>query len=79
MSVLTPALTITKTASTTTATPGSTVSYTITVTNTGQVPYTGASVTDPLTGVLDDAAYNGNASRDHRHRLVHQPEPDLDR
>ena len=62
VSVLTPALTITKTASTTTATPGSTVSYTITVTNTGQVPYSGASVTDPLTGVLDDAAYNGNAS-----------------
>ena len=62
VSVLTPALTITKTASTTTATPGSTVAYTITVTNTGQVPYTGASVTDPLGGVLDDAAYNGNAS-----------------
>ena len=60
--VLTPALTITKTASTATATPGSTVAYTITVTNTGQVPYTGASVTDPLGGVLDDAAYNGNAA-----------------
>ena len=62
MPVLTPALTITKTASTTTATPGATVAYTVTITNTGQVPYTGASVTDPLGGVLDDAAYNGNAS-----------------
>ena len=59
--VLTPALTITKTASTATAMPGTTVSYTITVTNTGQTPYSGATVTDPLTGVLDDAAYNGNA------------------
>ncbi len=62
VSVLTPALTITKTASTATATPGSTVSYTITVANTGQTPYSGATVTDPLTGVLDDAAYNGNAA-----------------
>jgi uncharacterized repeat protein (TIGR01451 family) len=60
--VLTPALTITKTASTATATPGSAVTYTIRVANTGQVPYTGASITDPLAGVLDDAAYNGNAS-----------------
>ena len=62
VSVLTPALTITKTASTATATPGSTVSYTITVANTGQTPYSGATVTDPLTSVLDDAAYNGNAA-----------------
>ena len=46
VSVLTPALTITMTASPATATPGGTVSYTITVTNTGQTPYTGASVTD---------------------------------
>jgi large repetitive protein len=60
--VLTPALTITKTASTVTATPGSTVSYTITVANTGQTPYSGATVTDPLTAVLDDAAYNGDAA-----------------
>jgi hypothetical protein len=27
----------------------------ITVTNTGQVAYTGATFTDPLSGVLDDA------------------------
>jgi uncharacterized repeat protein (TIGR01451 family) len=60
--VLTPALTITKTSSTATATPGSTVSYTITVANTGQVPYSGATVTDPLGGVLDDAAYNNDAT-----------------
>ena len=36
--------------------------YTITVTNTGQTPYTGASVTDSLAGVLDDAAYNGDGA-----------------
>ncbi len=60
--VLTPALTITKTASTPTAVPGQTVTYTLTVTNTGQTPYTGAAVTDPLAGVLDDAAYDGDAA-----------------
>ncbi len=60
--VLTPALTITSTAAPATATPGGTVSYTITVTDTGQTPYSAASVTDPLSGVLDDAAYNNNAA-----------------
>jgi uncharacterized repeat protein (TIGR01451 family) len=65
--VLTPALTIVKAATTTSgsnavANPGGVVSYTITVTNTGQVPYTAASFTDPLSGVLDDAAYNNNAA-----------------
>ncbi len=60
--VLTPALTITKTASVPTATPGSTVTYTITIDNTGQTPYTAASVTDDLTGVLADAAYDNDAT-----------------
>jgi hypothetical protein len=32
------------------------------VTNTGQTPYTGATVSDPLTGVLGEAVYNGNAA-----------------
>jgi uncharacterized repeat protein (TIGR01451 family) len=59
--VLTPGLTIVKTASVATATPGGTVSYTITVTDSGQTPYTGATVTDPLTSVLANAAYNANA------------------
>ena len=59
---LIPALTITKTANVTTATPGSAVQYTITVDDTGQTPYAAATVTDDLTGVLDDAAYNGNAA-----------------
>jgi uncharacterized repeat protein (TIGR01451 family) len=65
--VLTPALTIAQATATTSgnsavAVPGGVVSYTVTVTNTGQVPYTGASLTDPLSGVLDDAAYNGDAA-----------------
>ena len=45
-----------------TAAPGGTVHYTVTVTNSGQTAYTGATFTDPLTGVLDDAAYNANAA-----------------
>ncbi len=59
---LIPALTITKTANTAAATPGSTVGYTITVTDTGQTPYTGATVTDSLGGVLGDAAFNHDAA-----------------
>jgi len=55
-------LTITKTANVSTTVPGGTVKYTITAANTGQIPLTGASLTDSLTGVLDDASYNGNAS-----------------
>ena len=62
VAVLTPALTIAKTASPATAVPGQAVSYTVTVTNSGQTPYTGATFTDALTGVLDDAAYSNDAS-----------------
>ena len=36
--------------------------YTITVADTGQTPYAPATVTDDLTGVLDDAAYDGTAA-----------------
>ncbi|RCG27302.1 DUF11 domain-containing protein [Sphaerisporangium album] len=60
--VLTPALTIVKTADAATTAPGATVHYTITVTNTGQTPYPAATVTDSLAGVLDDATYGGNAA-----------------
>ena len=55
------------------------VHYTVTVTNSGQTPYTGATFTDPLAGVLDDAAYNGDAAATAGTVTVHQPEPDLDR
>jgi large repetitive protein len=62
VTVLVPALTITQAASVSTTTPGSAVSYTITVDNTGQTPYTGATVTDNLSSIQDDAAYNGDAA-----------------
>ena len=58
---LIPALTITKTANIATTTPGGTVDYTITAADTGQTPYTAATITDDLTGILGDAAYNGDA------------------
>ncbi len=60
--ILVPALHITKRASTATTTPGSTLTYTITIANTGQSPYAAAMVTDSLTDVLDDAAYNSDAT-----------------
>ena len=59
---LVPGLTITATAASATTTPGAVVHYTVTVTNSGQTAYTGATFTDPLAGVLDDAAYNGDAA-----------------
>ena len=60
--VLVPGLTISKVASTTTTVPGATVSYTVTAHNTGQTSYSAATLTDSLTGVLDDADYGGDAS-----------------
>ena len=45
--------------------PGDTFTYTVTVTNTGQVPYAGGSpaeLEDDLSGVLDDATYNRDAT-----------------
>ncbi|WP_329426066.1 putative Ig domain-containing protein [Streptosporangium sp. NBC_01495] len=62
VTVLVPALSIVNVADTATTTPGATVGYTITITNTGQTPYTGATVTEALAGVLDDATYNGDAT-----------------
>ncbi|WP_344930551.1 putative Ig domain-containing protein, partial [Streptosporangium carneum] len=62
LTVVVPGLTITKAADTSVTTPGSTVGHTVTVTNSGQTPYTGATVTDALAGVLDDAVYNGDAA-----------------
>ena len=55
-------LTIVNIASVSTTTPGSTVDYTITITNSGQTSYTGATVTDPLAGILDDAAFDGDGT-----------------
>ena len=46
------------------ARPGDVVTYTITVTNTGTQAYNNAQFNDPLTDVLLDATYNGNATAD---------------
>ncbi|MCX5532756.1 GEVED domain-containing protein [Streptomyces sp. NBC_00006] len=42
--------------------PGGKVRYTVTVTNTGKATAKGATFTDDLSKVLDDAKYNGDAS-----------------
>ena len=52
VTVLIPGLTIVKTANASAAVPGSVVGYTITVTDSGQTPYTGATVTDSFAIVL---------------------------
>ena len=49
------------------------------MTDTGQTPYTGASLTDPLAGVLDDAAYNNDAAATAGTVSFTSPDPDLDR
>ncbi len=51
-------LTITKTVSDATAAPGQTITYTLTVHNTGATPIVGAQISDDLSGVLDDAVFN---------------------
>ncbi|MFI2691325.1 internalin, partial [Kitasatospora sp. NPDC018619] len=56
-----PRLEITKTAAPVAAVPGGTVTYTIALKNTGTVAYKGATYTDDLTGLLDDATYNDDA------------------
>ena len=38
------------------------MTYVVQVANTGQTPYTGATFTESLTGILDDAAYNGDGA-----------------
>ncbi|SDH73444.1 conserved repeat domain-containing protein/fimbrial isopeptide formation D2 domain-containing protein [Leifsonia sp. 98AMF] len=58
--------TVTKAADKETVKPGDTVTYTVTVKNTGKVAYTAgspAAFRDDLTNVLDDAKYNGDATQ----------------
>src|SRR6202035_1009781 len=62
VNVLIPGLTIVKTANTSTALPGSVVGYTVTVTDSGQTPYTGAVVTDSLAALANDAVYDNDAA-----------------
>jgi uncharacterized repeat protein (TIGR01451 family) len=57
--------TVAKTVSPGAAQPGDRVTYTVTVTNTGETAFTDAdpaSFTDDLSGVLDDATYNNDAT-----------------
>ena len=61
INALTPALTISITALTSSTAPGETVSYTLTIADTGQTAYAGATVTDSLADVLDDATYKNDA------------------
>jgi large repetitive protein len=44
------------------AVAGGVVHYTVTVTNAAATPYSGASFTASLSGVLDDAVYNSDAA-----------------
>ena len=79
VAVLTPALNIAATAGTASTVPGGTVDYTVTITDTGQTPYTGITVTDDLTGLLDDGTYNGDAAATVGSVSFASPDPDLDR
>jgi uncharacterized repeat protein (TIGR01451 family) len=62
ITALVPALTISMTAETSSTAPGDTVHYAITIADTGQTAYTGATLTDSLAGVLDDATYDNDAA-----------------
>ncbi|MFJ2741456.1 hypothetical protein ACIO3O_17530 [Streptomyces sp. NPDC087440] len=44
------------------AKPGEKITYTVTVTNRGEADYKGASFTDDLSGVLDDASWDDNVT-----------------
>jgi len=55
-------LTVNKSANKASVNQGGTVQYTVTVTNAGQIDYTGAAFSDSLSGALDDAVYNGDAA-----------------
>ena len=62
VTVLTPLMNINKTADVSSVVVGGAVYYSIVVTNTGEAPYSGITVTDSLAEVLDAAAYEENAS-----------------
>jgi hypothetical protein len=57
-----PGLTISINALTSSTAPGDTVHYAITIADTGQTAYAGATLTDSLAGVLDDATYGNDAA-----------------
>ncbi|WP_410665137.1 hypothetical protein [Amycolatopsis sp. lyj-84] len=57
-----PSYTVTKTVDKESANPGDTVRYTVNVANTGRVTAAGLKVVDDLTGLLDDAVYQNDAT-----------------
>src|SRR5690606_7180989 len=60
--------------------PGDTVTYTVTVSNTGGLDYTGefpATVSDDMSGALDDASYNDDAAVDPDTGALAYAEPTL--
>ena len=61
VAVLIPELTIVKSVDRTEVVPGGTARYTITATNTGEVDYPAASLSDSFGGLVDDAVYNEDA------------------
>ena len=56
-----PGLTIAQAANEPAATPGSSVQFTVTITDSGQTSYTGAVVAVSFAGMLDDGVYDGDA------------------
>ena len=54
-------LLITNTPSGSTTSPANTVTYTVTISDVGLTTYNGITVTDDLTGLLDDATFNNDA------------------
>ena len=62
VAVLVPGLSVSTYADAATATPGDLVTFTITVTNTGETSYVGATISAPLDNVLDDATFSGVAT-----------------
>lgn len=62
VTVLIPALAISKSADTTSIVAGGKVHYTIRATNTGQADYAAAQLTDPLAGLTDDAVVDATTT-----------------
>ena len=63
-----------------TATPrpspqGGTLTYTVTISNTGSTAYSGVNYSVPLSDVLDDAVYNSDAAATRGHGLATRARP----
>ena len=72
------ALSITATADVPAVSPGSDVHYTVTAVNTGQAPYSDASITLNYADILEDATYNGVLAATSGTVTTRQRHPDRD-